>query len=290
MPSAFNKIHRLKRLWTWDQFVEQYEIGPDIKTLKSIYRYPHHKPNRHSVALIDQIHATQFPSPFPQEVDGLLDLYENMSRSDQTTNQEQQITKLESFVRFEIRSFPSAEPLRDARLAWLLGDMLFDQILKVRNARRWEHLESAKKEAVNYYQLALEIMETKTELNEVTRYKVRQNILACYLNAAKRKGLWTEDADTLNYFHSSQFLTKTKEVLELEPFNWNLARNGLRFSSLLQDKSNSEYFFNNMVQASRLFLDLNYEPFETPALAKSKDFEWSVKHVLTPSLLTKLNP
>ncbi len=281
MPTTFNKIHRLKQLWTWEAFVEQYDVGPDIKTLKSTYRYPHHKPSRHTVALIDKLHEAEFPSPFPTEIDGLMDVYESFIRSDKKEDFGKEIQKLEAYVKFEIDRGRSELPLRDARLNWLLGDIYFDRIPAFRTVAELDHL---KLQAIRYYQQALGIIEAETELSELVKYKVRQNILACYLNAAKRKGSWVEDEDTLNYFENSNFLGKTKEVLLLEPFNWNIARNGLRFASMLHDRDNVQYFFNQLLDVSKLFKDLNYEPFETSALNRSGDFQWAIENVLIPTM------
>ncbi|OZG71741.1 hypothetical protein BTA51_19055 [Hahella sp. CCB-MM4] len=280
MPTTFNKIHRLKNLWTWETFIEQYGVGPDIKTLKTAYRYPHHKPSRHTVALVDKLHDREFPGPFPAEVDGLMDIYESFIRSDKKKDYGSEIQKLESYISFEIERGRSQLPLRDARFYWLLGDICFDRIPAYRNV---DELDRLKARAIAHYQQALAIIECETELSELVKYKARQNILACHLNAAKRKGSWVEDKETLDYFEQSDFLGKTKEVLSLEPFNWNIARNGLRFASMLHDQLNVRYFYNQLINVSKLFQNLDYEPYETPALSRSSDFQWAIENVLMPS-------
>ncbi|ARU54578.1 MAG: hypothetical protein MI864_07330 [Pseudomonadales bacterium] len=289
MPSTFNKIHRLKRLWTWEQFIEQYEVGPDIKTLKANYRFPHLKPSKNTVAVIDRLHEQSFPSPFPREIDGLMDIYDCLFGQDQDPASSDRIQKLEQFIQFELEVCQSEHFLREVRLNWLLGDIYFDRIMTLRNAGFWSRLQDAQSQAITLYQRAIRLLEEKSDLNEVVIYKLRQNILGAYLNGARRQGHWIEDEPTRNYLQQSDFMAKTKEVLALEPFNWNIARNGLRFASLLEDELNVMYFFKCLVNVSELFVDMDYKPLDTPALAKSPDFHWAIQKVLKPTFLKQFN-
>ena len=287
MPSIYNKIHRLKKLWTWEQFVGQYDIGPDIKTLKANYKYPHHKPARHTSEVINLLHEQHFPSPFPAAIDGLMDVYDTLHHLDESYRLASEIEKLENFIQYELKIVGSGDALRLARLNWLLGDIYFDQI----SLKRADKIESDKEKvkAIHTYHQALAYIENQTNLDETVKYKVRQNILACYLNSAKYKGVeLKDDRDTMSYLIESCFLEKTKEFLQIEPFNWNIARNGLRFSSLLEDENNTLFFFEKLLMCSPLFIDLDYTPYQAPAISKSVDFQWAIQHVLTQELLKNL--
>ncbi|WLQ12340.1 hypothetical protein O5O45_21675 [Hahella aquimaris] len=287
MSTTFNKIHRLKRLWTWEAFVAQYEAGPDIKTLKANYLHPHHKPNKNTVDIINALHEREFPNPFPAALEGMFDLYEDLYRRNGDLSQEENIGRLEHFLRHEL-SIAGREPVGRARLLWLLGDMLFDRCLGARKRNQEQRMLAYRREAIQAYQSALDILEQTQLANLVIRYKLRQNILACYLNASKRQGVWTKDPETLSYFHESSFLARTKELLAEEPFQWSIARNGLRFASLLENADEVIYFFACLLKVSARFADFDYQPYQAPAIGRSKDFVWARENVLTDERVRSL--
>lgn len=287
MTTTFNKIHRLKRLWTWEVFVAQYDQGPDIKTLKANYKHPHHQPNKNTVEVISALHEREFPHPFPAEVEGLLDLYDYLSQHNGDLSQDQNILRLERFVDFELAR-SSTDDARSARLWWLLGDIRFDHCLRQRKRNQFQAMQTAKRAAITAYEQALAILERTGLAELVIRYKLRQNILACYLNTSKQRGVWTGDADTLHYLQASDFMEKTKQLLEDEPFQWIIARNGLRFASLLQQEADAKYFFKALLRASPLFADPDYVPNQAPSLRSSKDFAWCFDKLLSAGQIAQL--
>src|SRR5690606_36104771 len=157
LTTTFNKIHRLKRLWTWEEFVAQYAQGPDIKTLKANYKNPHHQPNKNTVEVINALHEREFPNPFPAPVEGMMDLYDHLHRHNGDLTQDEQIQRLEQFVRFELEHC-FAEDARTARLLWLLGDMYFDRCLRHRNRNQMQLMQAARRDAIDAYERALGIL------------------------------------------------------------------------------------------------------------------------------------
>src|SRR5690606_21260576 len=172
----------------------------------------------------------------------MMDLYDHLHRHNGDLSQDEQIQRLEQFVRFELEHC-FAEDARTARLLWLLGDMYFDRCLRHRNRNQMQLMQAARRDAIDAYERALGILSRTGAASLAIRYKLRQNILACYLNTSRQRGVWTGDEDTLRYLRESEFLGRTQELLEDEPFQWNIARNGLRFASLLQQEAEVVYFF-----------------------------------------------
>ncbi|WP_148212471.1 hypothetical protein [Hahella chejuensis] len=265
----------------------QYDAGPDIKTLKANYQHPHHKPNKNTVDVINALHEREFPNPFPAALEGMFDLYEDLHRRNGDLSQEENIDRMEVFLRHEL-NVTGREQVCQARMLWLLGDMLFDRCLGARKRNQEQRMLAYREEAIQAYQSALDILEQAQLANLVIRYKLRQNILACYLNASKRRGVWMKDPETLNYFHESCFLTRTKELLAEEPFQWSIARNGLRFASLLESAEEVIYFFACLLKVSARFADFDYQPYQAPAIGRSKDFVWARENVLTDERVLRL--
>ncbi len=293
MSSVWNKIHRIKASgWTWDEFLSAIERefpgGMEEKTLKAHYRYPHRKATHHITHIIDIIHEQRFPNPFPEPVERLMQLYNRIARNRKNTTRDQDIADLEYFL----LSLSEGSELQQARLYWLLGNIAFDRIAPARNSGKREELASNQQWAIERYEQSLGMIEAynvqATEpVGQFILYKLRQNILACYLNAVhedKRAG----DKTILAYVMESDFLQRSQQMLELEPFQWLIARNGLRFGSMLQDREQVEWFFRALVKAYDGFRDLHYEPLNHNAVADSDNFTWAIEEVLTAEGIERL--
>lgn len=289
MPNLFCKIHRLKAQgWTWDYFLSElekiYAGGVDEKTLKSHYRQPHKRASSHTQALIESLHKQYFPSPFPADAEALMRIYNNLVGCLKHSTKEADINDLRVFLEAEIVG-QSILPLRSARLYWLLANTYFDCLSGLRHGGKRRLLLEFQQQAIQHYQQAIVLIEQHNlqqddhRVSEFVLYKVRQNILACYLNAVEPERR-ESDQQVLNYLEHSDFLAQSERVLAQEPYLWVVARNGLRFASLLKSHEYCERFFSLLVTSSGYFEDLAYSPLGYPAISESKEFDWACKQGL----------
>jgi hypothetical protein len=302
MPSTYNKIHRLKAQgWTWPEFLAQIEQvsvhSIDEKTLYSNFRLPHRKPNKLLEETISLLHETFFPSPFPKEVEGLITLYNHLNSAKNLRTQEEDIELLERFVLAEIQqpdSKPESEPsLRYARLCWLAANIAFDRIAYCRDNGLATKLAENQMSALKWFQqakLAIEHCKQSQGINvePFVIYKLTQNKLACYLNGLPSANR-LDNHVLKGYIEGSGYIAETKSMLELEPFQWGIARNGLRFSSLLNNAQDCEYFFRALVTANKHFLDCDYQLPGGLSINQSDDFQWALTVINDRDLINKLD-
>lgn len=296
MTTVFNKIHRLKSQpgWTWDYFLSEvdklYPRGIDEKTLYSHYRQPHKKPNSQLTQIINQLHDQYFPNPFPEEINRLMCLYNNLINCKKHSNRTRDVEDFEYFLKLQLKREPKDDYLRVARINWLLGNIQFDRIPEYRDSINCQALEEVKLGAIQHYQDSVNAIERYNKLNQTSPvgpsylYKARHNILACYLNAVPKE-MRDKDKEVLTYLKESSYISNSKNTLAAEPFQWQIARNGLRFSSLVKDEEDIRFFFTALVNVSKKFIDLDYKPFNVTAISKGRDFQWAIKHVLTDKYL-----
>lgn len=293
MTSTYNKIHRIKQLgWSWERILGHIQditpAGLDEKTVYALYRHPHRKPTQHVAGVIDRLHEQLFPDPFPEDINGLMRVYNHLQACRKHPDPEQDAADLERYVEGQYRRKLDDQPLRRARLAWLLGNIAFDRIPALRDTVRRDALLATRQAATDWYQRAIDHMTEHNRdhpghtLGAVHLYKARQNILACYLNSVRQENRY-QDRDLLDYVAGSDYLQNSRDTLIAEPFQWVVARNALRFASLLQRAEDVRFFFTALVRAARQFSDLAYEPLNTAAIAGSSDFAWAVENVLTPA-------
>jgi len=288
MPNLFSKIHRLKSQgWTWDKFLSELDLiypgGMDEKTLKSHYRQPHKRSTSHTQQLIETLHKQYFPSPFPADIDALMRVYNNMLACPKHTTTELDITDLQVFLNAQLVE-PCRSILRTARLHWLTANTYFDGLAELRSLGKSDRMLVSQRLAVENYQHAITLLEQYNNsaegkaVSEFILYKLRQNILACYLNAVAPEQR-ENDEQVLHYLAHSDFLVQSERVLEQEPYLWVVARNGLRFASLLKSKAYCDRFFSLLVTSSAYFEDLAYSPLGYPAISESKEFSWACENL-----------
>ena len=299
MASTYNKIHRLKSQdgWTWEHFFHEITLihppGLDEKTLYSHYRHPHHGGKRHVINIIDQLHRKHFPDPYPDDINGIMRLYNNLHQNSKHLDQEEDIISLETFAGAQVhRETPDAY-LRRCRWNWLLANISFDRIPYFRDNGKHTQLIQTRNSAVELYEKAIMELEqhnlanTANKIEERYLFKLRQNALACFINSVTQENR-SKDPEILKYIKDADFIEYSKKLLQAEPFHWVIARNGLRFSSLLQDLDNCKIFFSSLVSTSKHFIDLYYKPLENVSIATGKDFSWAINNVLTPEFLDEL--
>ncbi|MEJ2692652.1 MAG: hypothetical protein P8166_06210 [Candidatus Thiodiazotropha sp.] len=299
MTTVFNKIHRLKGQagWTWDRFLGEIDkitpSGLNEKTLYSHFHQPHKKPNGHVTGIINRLHDQCFPNPFPEEVNRLMRLYNNLFKCKKHRTVEKDIEDLEYFLVEQLRLEDERDHLRRARFNWLLGSIHFDRIPTYRDNGLRDALATEKRIAIMYYEAGVSAIEqnnkhpSQVKVGAQHLYKARHNILACYLNAVPQEQR-SSDPSILQYLRESNFILNSKKTLEEEPFQWGVARNGVRFSSLVKNAGDVKYFFNALVAVSDRFLDLTYAPLNTGAIINGADFQWAINNVLTSSYLENM--
>lgn len=299
MTTVFNKIHRLKQQpgWTWDHFLTEIQLrfstGLDEKTLYSHYRQPHKKPATRTIKIINQLHEQYFPDPFPEDINRLMRLYNNLVKCKKHLTKDKDIEDLEYFASEQINKERNDDFLRVARLNWLLGNIYFDRIPYHRNNGQRQQLEHIKQQAIVYYQSSLNSIDQYNQENPNQRveeshlYKARHNVLACYLNAVPKEQR-SSAPDVIKYLKESNYIPNSKRTLAAEPFQWSIARNGLRFSSLVKNAEDVRCFFNALVAVSDRFLDLSYEPLNYSSISDGADFQWAINKVLKYECLDNL--
>ncbi len=283
MANLYSKVHRLKSLgWTWQHFLQQidsiYPAGIDEKTLFSLYRNPHRKASSHISKLITTLHEREFPSPFPKETESLLSLYNRRIFSDNHKDNIQDIEDLLCFVQEDVKY---GSVLRRARIHWLIGDIHLDQIPNFRNNGQSDLLKQAKDNALihyqNCYQLLLQVTDQHA-IDSFTLYKVKQNMLACYLNSLHAADRY-HDQSLLQYLDKTDFINASKAVLKKEPYQWIIARNGLRFSAITKNLNDCKFFFDALISSNKAFRDPHYKPLGAPAIKQSEQFSWAIKQL-----------
>ncbi len=300
MASLFNKICRLKQQpgWSWEHFQSEIDsVDPDgikLKLLQRYHRSPHKKPTKHVSQIIDLLHSEYFPSPFPEPVLRLMHVYGELKKCKRYLTKDKDTCDLESHVKEKMKTLVVDDYLSKVCLEWLLGNVAFDRIaIHLENGSRIK-MEETKKSAIEHYQTAISMLEQHNRLNPDHAVKMRDlyhvhyNILACYLYAVPEEAR-NHDAAILQHVRKSGYLERCKEAIAEEPFQWSIARNGLRFSSLLEDKGEIKQFFSLLIAVHPKFVDLSYEPFNQLSISVMPAYQWAIKNVLTPHYLAEIS-
>lgn len=283
MANLYSKIHRLKSLgWTWEHFLHKidriYPGGIDEKTLFALYRHPHRKASSHVKSLLTRLHDQEFPSPFPKDIECLLSLYNRRLYPINDSESPKDISDLLHFIEGDLNY---GDSLRKARLHWLKADIHLDQIPIYRKNGQSQNVLHHKEKALKHYQTCHDLLTCKDQIpnmDSFTLYKVKQNMLACYLNSLHPKDRY-QDNSILSHLKKTNYIEASKEVLKSEPYQWLIARNGLRFSSITKDINDCKFFFEALVSANKAFIDPSYTPDGAPAINNSEEFTWALKHL-----------
>lgn len=292
MANLYSKVHRLKSQgWTWEFFLRQldliYPAGIDEKTLKALYKQPHRKATKHVNDLITQLHEKFFPSPFPKDTQALLNLYNRLQNNSNTMDAE--VKDLLCFLESDVQY---GSLLRRARLHWLKADIHLELLPSLRKNNRSTLLAYHRDMALTHYRECYELLSnyqsnsqslpdatTHKVIDSFTLYKVKQNMLACYLNSLAPDARY-QDQTILQYLVQTDYIQASKNVLEQEPYQWLIARNGLRFSSISKNLTDCEYFLAALILANKAFKDFNYAPLGAPAINNSSEFNWAKQQLI----------
>jgi len=300
MASIYNKIHRLKQQpgWDWQHFQDEINsVDPDgisLKLLKNYYRSPHKKPTLHVIQIIEFLHSECFPSPFPDEYDRLMHVYRELKTSRRHLTKEKDTQDLKRHVEGVLLTLKESEYLGKACLHWLLGNIEFDLIATHTERHEKDKVSTSKEAALKHYQMVLDSLaqhnreHPERAVSEHHTYRAHYNMVACFLNAIPEDAYASHDGATLKYVQESGYLDHCRTAIAEEPFQWSIARNGLRFSSLLKDEEQVKCFFNLLIAIHPKFVDLSYEPYNQLSISVMEDYRWAIKHVLTPKYLRQI--
>ncbi len=282
MTSTYNKLNRLKAQdRTWDALltdiddVSQQQF--DIKTVKANATEPHREPNKHLKESVNRLHDIHFPNPYPKESEALLTLYNDTVISQSIDHD---IDSLTVVIDSLLHRLGADETLLEARLLWLKGSMYFDKIGLLRDSNQPKRLEAFRSDAIRYYSESFEILrhainEMPFPFNLNEPYKLQVNIIACHVNAIASSDRGSSE-ELRSAIEKSDIAELSKNILESEPFQWKVARNALRFSSLIKNDGDVDFFYQKLITANRRFSDLHYEPEGCPSIADSLDFSYAV--------------
>jgi len=299
MASIYNKIHRLKQQpgWDWQRFQDEINsVDPDgisLKLLQNYYRSPHKKPTLHVVQIIEFLHRECFPSPFPDEFDRLMHVYRELKMSRRFVTKEKDTQDLKRHVEQLLLTLKETEYLGQACLHWLLGNIEFDRIAAHAEQHEKDKVSISKEAALQHYQLVLDSLalhnckHPESAVSEHHIYRAHYNMVACFLNTIPDDAYTSHDEATLKYVRESGYLDHCRTAIAEEPFQWSIARNGLRFSSLLKDVEEVKCFFNLLLEIHPKFIDLSYEPYNQLSVSVMEDYRWAIKNVLTPAYLSQ---
>ncbi len=299
MASIYNKIHRLKQQpgWDWQHFQDEIDsVDPDgisLKLLQNYYRSPHKKPTRHVIQIIEFLHGECFPGPFPEALDRLMHVYRELKMSRRFFTKEKDAQDLGRHVEQILPTLQETDNLGKACLHWLLGNIEFDRIAVHAERHDNDKVEISKQAALLHYQVVLDALaqhncsHPENVVSEQHIYRAHYNMVACHLNAIPDDAYSSHDDASLKYVRESGYLEHCRSAITAEPFQWSIARNGLRFSSLLEDENEVKRFFSLLIVISPRFVDLSYEPYNQLAISVMEDYRWAIKNVLTPAYLTQ---
>lgn len=284
MSNLYSKIHRLKAQgWTWERFLQEldliYPAAIDPKTLQALYRHPHRKANNQISKAILELHDQQFPSPFPADTQALLNIYNRLHSCKKHLSTAADIKDFVTFLQSDIKL---GSDLRRARLHWLKADIHLDQIPALRNNGQLSAMAAQKQQALDHYQQSYKLLAThhkkSNDIDDFTLYKLQQNMLACHLNSLHSDKRYTDES-LKYYLKNADFIQSSKRVLRSEPYQWIIARNGLRFSSINKNKADCHYFYQALITANTAFTDFNYKPNGAPPLMNSAEFQWAIQQL-----------
>lgn len=295
MTSPYNRINRLRaRGWTWDalgrELAKSMGSAKTVvarNTLRSIQNLPHYKPGKELSLGIQRLHDQHIPSPFPMGVNALMALCRDlMNHSPSDSEDNIPLNSIELHVAEQLQQ-SNHPPLIQCRLHWILGNInQFNMRADRLQQQSQDSIHQKQAAAIHHYQSALEHLNNQALPNE--RYKLGHNIFVCYVNAVpepqrNNNTLLAEQLETIAYRKSAQ------QLLESEPFQWQTARNALLYSSITQDREAAAYFYQSLLQASRYFCDLNYQPLGCDPLISDPSMKWALNNVLTPNLVETIN-
>ena len=282
MTSTYNKLNRLKAQGrTWDALltdidnVSQQQF--DIKTIKANATEPHREPNSHLKECVNRLHDIHFPNPYPKEGEALLALYNNTLIGQRIDHD---VDSLRVVIDSLLHRLNADETLLKARLLWLKGSMCFDKIGLLRDSNQPKRLEAFRSDAIRYYSESFEILKHSISdmpfpFNINEPYKLQVNIIACHVNAVASNDRGSSEK-LKSAIEKSDIVELSKNILESEPFQWKVARNALRFSSLIKHVDNIDFFYQKLAAANRRFSNVKYEPESCPSIADSADFSYAV--------------
>lgn len=263
--------------------VSSHQIDP--KTIKANAKQPHRRPTQHIVDAVDKLYERYFPPIYPEALDSLLKLSNSVSRAAIETGEKEPCKELETLIIWLLTDKSNAlSSIERARLWWILGNIAFDRITYYRNYSSFGDSATEQDKAVLRFNNALQLLDTIPQNNEsaqinyetleLERYKIQQNILGCYFNADHEKDREKQE-NWKHFLHQSEYFSCSDSLITKFPFHWLVARNALRFASLLRNSELVSKYFNDLCNACSHFKNLDYKPYTYPSIAESSQFSFA---------------
>ncbi|MEN8129440.1 MAG: hypothetical protein ABFS45_04440 [Pseudomonadota bacterium] len=182
--------------------------------------------NASSYKLIKAFHKEVVTSPYPAEINRLHDLMNVMKRR-LTRTEYAEYLEVDLEKRIETHPSYGAGDLTDIRLEWLFGHIHFDRADYLHHNTIIE-FDTARQ----HYQRAMGLLISNHESLVIEIYKLQQSIVS--LEILKRGGkVIPNDPALYGWLREICYVDHALVVLEAEPWNVVVARNGLRVASTL---------------------------------------------------------
>jgi hypothetical protein len=225
MTDAYIFLNQIRETTGLTQLGIAVETGLSLNTIKRAL-------NRKSISassykLIKALHKEVIASPFPAEINRLHELLDVMKKRLSRTEYAEY---LEVDMEGRIKTHPSygRGDLGDIRLDWLLGHVHFDRAEYLRQNVILE-FDTARR----HYHRAMDLLILNHRSLVVEIYKLQQCIVS--LEVRKKGGTAIPNDPQLHaWFREISFVDHALIVLEAEPWNVAVARNGLRVASTLK--------------------------------------------------------
>lgn len=267
--TLYEYLQEIKTATGWSQESLSAETGLGLSTISRIFRVPGYEPSVTTVTLIRRLHEEVVHQPFPSYLEDLIHLIdfhkERESRRDYEVFLNIQENLLVNNTLLEQADTPAA-----CRIAWILGHISFDRAFYLRT-----HVEDAAATAKNWYEKALDILETVAdETLNLHKYKLQQCIVAVKFNLLP-PGERAKDAGFRQNLQDMKYLELVTAIAKEYPWHWMAIRNGLIAASLLEDKNACTFFWDALKNANKRFAEPDYSPGQhLPALNDDPDLAW----------------
>ncbi len=275
MVTPYHQLRQIKHVTGWSQERIARETNLGLRTIGRVYGDPTYDPTEVTKRLIAQLHKKIIVSPFPEYVDWLFERYdywkESLSKRDFGKEQD----TLEHLL-LNHKAIDSME-LIACRLCWLLGHIHYDRAFYLKR----NTLQSAIA-AQEWYQKALEIIDHfSDESLIVQRYKIQQCVVSTMFNSCESGRC--DNEKIRQWFADMSYLNIVRSVLDVEPWNWVVAKNGLVAASILRLRDECLFFWKAMQKVDKRFKDLDFAPSQKDdywsSISDDPDLSWFVNLV-----------
>ena len=273
MNSIYEMAQQIKKVTGWSQERIARETNLGLRTVNRVFCEPHHNSTEVTKRLIIQLHKRVVASPFSKEIDWLFERYdmakETLNKQDFSHEQDALEWLLKNHKLLD------SQELIACRLCWLLGHIYYDRAFYLRKNTIQSTLT-----AQQWYQRALDILKSHRQDNRliVQEYKLQQCIVSTLFNSCEPGR--RDNEKIRQWLSEMDYISTVKIVIEAEPWNWVVARNGLIASAILKKAEECFFFWETMQTVDIRFQDIHFTPTKKkgywPSLARDPDLKWFI--------------